>query len=131
MNKSPIDPAGHIIIAVKNIKESKQFYKKIFTKLGIRQIAEKETAWELFTGFCLWIKQAQHPNYSYKFHSPGLHHICIKVKSKKAVDEFYTFLLQQKILIYDKPKAYPKYTKNYYAVFFTDPDGIKLEVAYY
>ena len=133
MDKKTIDPLGHITVAVKNLRKSKEFYEKIFAKLGLRQITEKETgaAWEIIPGFCLWIKQAQHPDYNYKFHAPGLHHICIKSKSKKKVDEFYAFLLEQKVLIYDPPKRYPKYTPNYYAVFFADPEGIKLEVAYY
>ncbi len=133
MDSKSIDPLGHIIIAVKNIKKSKQFYDKIFTRLEIRKRAEKENgaAWEIIPGFCLWIKQAQHPEYNYRFHAPGLHHLCIKAKSKKEVDKFYTFLLQQKVPIYDPPKEYPKYTSQYYAVFFADPDEIKLELAYY
>ncbi len=133
MNKKSIDPSGHITIAVKNIKESKDFYEKIFIKLNLRKLAEKEkgAAWEIIPGFCLWIKQAQYPNYNYKFHAPGLHHVCLKARSKKEVDNFYAFLLQQKVLIYDSPKLYPKYTPNYYAIFFADPDGIKLELAYY
>ena len=133
MDKKSIDPLGHITIAVKNIRESKEFYEKIFTNLSLKKITEKETgvAWEIIPGFCLWIKQAQYPDYNYKFHAPGLHHICIKAKSKKEVDKLYTFLLEQKVFIYDPPKRYPKYTPDYYAVFFADLDGIKLEVAYY
>ena len=34
-------------------------------------------------------------------------------------------------LLIDPPKLYPQYAPDYYAVFFRDPDGIKLEVAYY
>ena len=33
--------------------------------------------------------------------------------------------------LYDSPKPYPEYDKDYYAVYFSDPDGIKLEVTYY
>jgi len=33
--------------------------------------------------------------------------------------------------IFDTPQKYPNYTDKYYAVYFADPDGIKLEVAYY
>jgi glyoxylase I family protein len=28
------------------------------------------------------------------------------------------------------PREYPEYTQGYYAVFLTDPDGIKLEFAH-
>ena len=37
----------------------------------------------------------------------------------------------KKIFVFDEPKAYPEYTPKYYAVFFADPDGIKIEIAYY
>jgi catechol 2,3-dioxygenase-like lactoylglutathione lyase family enzyme len=29
--------------------------------------------------------------------------------------------------VLDPPKHYPHYCKGYYAVFFADPDGLKLE----
>ncbi|KAF9336538.1 hypothetical protein BG006_008339 [Podila minutissima] len=32
--------------------------------------------------------------------------------------------------VVDAPSLYPQYAKHYYAVFFTDPDGIKLELVY-
>lgn len=35
------------------------------------------------------------------------------------------------ITVFDAPAAYPQYTPNYYAVFFVDPDGMKLEYGYY
>ena len=42
---------------------------------------------------------------------------------------FYEFLLENGIEILDSPAEYD-YTPNYYAVFFADPDGLKLEVVH-
>ena len=39
--------------------------------------------------------------------------------------------LGKDVKVFDKPQSYPEYTKKYYAVFFSDPDGMKIEVAYY
>lgn len=62
----------------------------------------------------------------------GLHHFCFKAQYREQVDDLYTqYLLKNKIHIFDKPAHYGVYTPNYYAVFFVDPDGIKLEFAYY
>ena len=33
-------------------------------------------------------------------------------------------------LILDAPAEYPQYSTGYYAVFFTDPDGLKLEFVF-
>lgn len=127
------DPSGHIKIAVSNSKKSKEFYKKLFDFLNYKKIAVKKDsiAYCSHEGFGIWIKQAKHLKPSYKFFAPGLHHLCFKAKYKKQVDELYKFLLKNKIKIFDPPEHYPEYTEEYYAVFFADPDGIKLELAWY
>ena len=55
-----------------------------------------------------------------------------KVNSKEDVDTFTKeFLNKNKIkTLYNTPRLFPEYTKDYYAVFFEDPDRIKLEVTY-
>jgi catechol 2,3-dioxygenase-like lactoylglutathione lyase family enzyme len=45
------------------------------------------------------------------------------------VDAFYRFLQQIGARVLDPPATYD-YTPGYYAVFFADPDGLKLEVVY-
>ena len=57
--------------------------------------------------------------------------MCFKASSVEAIDSLFEFLKKNAVLIFDEPKAYLQYTKNYYAVFFADPDGIKIEVARY
>ena len=32
--------------------------------------------------------------------------------------------------VLDPPREYPEYVPGYYAVFFTDPDGLKLELVH-
>lgn len=56
-----------------------------------------------------------------------------KVSSKRKVDQFTKeFLKKNKIkTLYKSPRAFPEYSKNYYAVYFEDPDRIKLEVEYH
>lgn len=131
-NKLSNDPLGHIKIAVSDFKKSKEFYKIIFDKIGFKQISNKDKSagWATIEGLGIWIAQAEILEPKYKFSAPGLHHFCFKAHSKEQIDEVYE-LIKNKTIIFDKPEAYPQYTKNYYAVFFSDPDGIRLEVAYY
>jgi catechol 2,3-dioxygenase-like lactoylglutathione lyase family enzyme len=49
--------------------------------------------------------------------------------NREDVNEFHRFLLDLGARILDPPAEYG-YTPGYYAVFFTDPDGIKLEVVF-
>lgn len=63
-------------------------------------------------------------------YSPGLHHFALRAKSKADVDALYRKLKKFGADILDPPAAYPEYGTGYYAVFFADPDGLKLEYAY-
>lgn len=123
------DPLGHVRIAVSDFEKSRVFYAALFDKLGFQQVSPK--GWVGPEGLGIWILQAAHPEHRYIFEAPGLHHLCLKVRSKEDVDEIHQFLKANEIEIVASPQAYPQYTPDYYAVFFSDPDGIELEVAYY
>jgi hypothetical protein len=43
------------------------------------------------------------------------------------VDDLYAVLQKHDVEVVDPPADYPDYGKGYYAVFFLDPDGLKLE----
>ena len=50
--------------------------------------------------------------------------------SRADVDRLYDFLLGLGASVLDPPADYPAYGDGYYAVFFSDPDGLKLEFVY-
>ncbi len=129
----PYDPCGHTKLAVSDYKKSYSFYKDIFDQLGYKQVSNKNNSagWTSPEGYAILIAQATILGNQYTFGAPGLHHLCLKARSVEMVDELYQSLLKKKILIFDAPQKYPDYTDRYYAVYFADPDGIKLEIAYY
>ena len=49
------------------------------------------------------------------------------VAKRRDVDDLYALLKRMKATVVDPPADYPDYGKGYYAVFFLDPDGLKLE----
>ena len=63
-------------------------------------------------------------------YSAGLHHLAFTAPSSTAVASFYGNLLELRIRVLDAPAEYPEYASGYYAVFFADPDGIKLEYVF-
>lgn len=126
------DPLGHIKLSVSNFQKSKTFYSSIFDNLGFAQVSNKDrsAAWVTIEGFGITIVQAEKLEPKHVFSAPGLHHLCFKAKSKEQVNSIYE-IIKHKTFIFDKPQAYPEYTSKYYAFFFADPDGIKLEIAFY
>jgi catechol 2,3-dioxygenase-like lactoylglutathione lyase family enzyme len=63
-------------------------------------------------------------------HAPGLHHLAFEAPSRHDVDRVYGQLRALHVQVLDAPAEYPDYGPGYYAVFFADPDGIKLEYAF-
>ena len=59
--------------------------------------------------------------------SPGLHHLCFQTSSKDEVDDCYQ-ILSNLGLSPTEPKLIPEYHSEYYATYFEDPDGIRLEI---
>ncbi|MGB7255161.1 MAG: VOC family protein, partial [Xanthobacteraceae bacterium] len=55
----------------------------------------------------------------------GFHHYAFELASRKDVDALGSFLRANGMNVVDPPGEY--YGRNYYAVYFTDPDGMKLE----
>jgi glyoxylase I family protein len=65
----------------------------------------------------------------YDRYAVGLHHIAFAAASRAEVDERARWVTDQGATIESEPQEYT-YTPGYYAVFFYDPDGIKLEIVH-
>ena len=124
----------HIYISVSDLASSEKFYDKIMPMLGFRKNTfqnENESHIQYYNrhfGFVL--RPADSKNQSYSSLSPGLHHFCFRVEDKAAVDS----VAKKFSAIHVKcspPQLYPEYAPDYYAIFFSDPDGIRLEVTNY
>ena len=73
------------------------------------------------------LRPAHHKKRRHNAYAPGLHHFCFRVLSQKDVFKVTAKLRKAKISTSD-PKVYPQYADDYFAIFFRDPDGIRLEV---
>jgi catechol 2,3-dioxygenase-like lactoylglutathione lyase family enzyme len=63
-------------------------------------------------------------------YAPGLHHLCLRVESVADVHAVAE-QLQRSGVAATSARLYPAYAADYVATFFTDPDGIRLEVTNY
>jgi catechol 2,3-dioxygenase-like lactoylglutathione lyase family enzyme len=115
----------HLSIRVSDYAKSKEFYGRLFAFLGFKVEAEypQTTGWA--NGHTLfWIAQADTKR-KYHVGDVGFHHYAFRLRSRKDVDELDAFLRDElKATIVD-PAG--EYYDDYYAVFFLDPDGLKLE----
>lgn len=115
----------HLSIRVSDYERSKAFYTRLFDFLGFEVEAEYGDTMGWKNGQTLfWIGQAEGRK-TYRIGDVGIHHYAFRLRSRKDVDELDAFLRNDlKATIVD-PAG--EYYDDYYAVFFLDPDGIKLE----
>jgi|HubBroStandDraft_1064217.scaffolds.fasta_scaffold48355_2 catechol 2,3-dioxygenase-like lactoylglutathione lyase family enzyme len=123
----------HIQINISDARKSFPFYEGFFGYLGYRKVDESPEHMGFSNGTTdFWIIQSAKAHTKRKFHrkSPGLNHISFGVGTPGTVRGFTRdFLKKRKIkILYGSPRSFPEYHKDYYAVYFEDPDRIKLEL---
>jgi glyoxylase I family protein len=122
----------HIILCVKDIERSRAAYAWLMPELGF----PRRDDYGHSTGFTaerhrLWIR-AEDPKYAGDIFSKdrvGLCEAAFEAPSRAAVDKLAREVDAHGFRLLHPPSEYP-YLPGYYAVFFTDPDGIKLEYAH-
>ena len=113
-----------ISIRVSDYEKSKAFYQKLFTFLGFGISEDYGSTIGWTNGHTrYWIAEAEGRK-SYRIGDVGIHHYAFQLRNRKDVDALQAFLEREKVKIVDPAD---EYYEDYYAVFFLDPDGIKLE----
>ena len=122
----------HVDIVVSSIERSLPFYRELLGPLGWHGISEVEgergeTIWYLDgPEVAVGLREAQTDG-DHDRYRVGLHHLAFEAPSRTVVDECAAWLRAQDIELESDPQEYT-YSPGYYAVFFYDPDGMKLEI---
>jgi catechol 2,3-dioxygenase-like lactoylglutathione lyase family enzyme len=126
----------HIDLTVGDLDRSDAFYGKVLAFLGYRRVRGDSTGidWDLRISGNLVCSIGLKPARSDRVHdrySAGLHHLAWHAASREEVDRLHELLLGTGARILDAPAEYPDYGVGYYALFFADPDGLKLEFVHW
>ena len=125
--RSRVVGIDHISIRVGDYRKSKAFYAKLFEFLGFEISDEYPGTIGWTNGRTrFWIAgaDAKGKKHKHRIGEVGFHHYAFELRSRKDVDALQAFLEKEKVRIVD-PAG--EYYEDYYAVFFLDPDGLKLE----
>lgn len=120
----------HLVIRVSDFARSKAFYDTVLGCLGFeRKYTFGKTAGWSNGKTLYWIGEAdaEGRKHKHRIGNIGFHHYAFELGKRRDVDDLYAVLKAHKINVVDPPADYPDYGEGYYAVFFTDPDGLKLE----
>jgi catechol 2,3-dioxygenase-like lactoylglutathione lyase family enzyme len=125
----------HVDLVVSSLERSLPFYRDLLEPLGyVRMgevVGERGETIHYLTGsgvVALGIREAMVRG-EYDRYRVGVHHVAFEAPSRAAVDERHHWLVERSGSVESAPREYD-YLPGYYAFFFYDPDGIKLEVVH-
>ena len=126
----------HIDLVVSSIERSLPFYTELLGPLGYHRVSEVEgergeTIWYVSgPGTAVGLREALTPAAGpYDRYRVGVHHLAFEAASRADVDERAEWLRERGAELESEPQEYT-YMPGYYAVFFFDPDGLKLEIVH-
>jgi glyoxylase I family protein len=127
----------HLMINANHYEASVKFYSWLMPKIGYPEKhsydGEDPVIGFAGPGGSLWLSNSAANLRNDNFHKRrvGLREIAFRADSRAEVDAVANEVETNGGKILDPPQEYPQYAPNYYSVFFTDPDGLKLEVVTY
>ena len=139
----PVADSGihHIALVVNDWSVSEPFYLGLAKAVGAEPFIQATGAPHkdrdgrvlIFAGdgfmFSIWEASEANRGNTFTDYNVGLHHFAFQAPSRDAVDSLYETVKELGADIVDAPAEY-EYVPGYYAVFFRDPNGIRLEYAH-
>jgi glyoxylase I family protein len=128
----------HLDLVVTNLERSVAFYTELLEPLGFgrrSEIVGERGERVVYLGgnggasVSLRERQSEAHAVPYDRYAVGIHHLAFSADTRERVDERARWLRERGAEIESDPAEYD-YTPGYYAVFFYDPDGIKLEIVH-
>lgn len=128
----------HIDLVVSDLERSLAFYRGLLGPLGwtcAMDIAGERGERVVYLGgepperpMAVSLREAR-SRVPHDRYAVGIHHVAFSAPSREAVDDRARWLVDSGAELESPPREYD-YTPGYYAVFFFDPDGLKLEIVH-
>jgi catechol 2,3-dioxygenase-like lactoylglutathione lyase family enzyme len=125
-----INGVAHVILTVSDFPAARAFYLKLLPFMGMTVVNDTD---KLF--YCVGGRTAigiepcapEYRNERFIQARVGLHHLCLRARSRDDVDACAAALCDMNATIIRGPLE-GSWAPGYYYVLFEDPDGIRLEV---
>ena len=125
---------NHLMINVNRFDRAKPFYSWLMPQIGYPNTMDYPDGGKRGVGFygeggSFWVQEAE-PQFrvdTFHRHRVGLCEIALNAESRAQIDKLAAEIPAHGGAITDPPREYD-YAPGYYAVFFVDPDGLKLEL---
>ena len=136
-----MEAIDHLDLVVSDLQRSLDFYTGLLRPLGYVRTSEIEgergervvyigrVGGHGYGSISLRARQSDAHEVPYDRYGIGLHHLAFSATSRAAVDERADWVRRVGAEIESGPSEWD-YSPGYYAVFFHDPDGLKIEIVH-
>jgi len=124
-----LNPFGHIDLRVASMADALPFYIALMPVLGFATESHSER-WKCFDAAGELPEQAFFAITESQGHIANENRIAFWAASRDDVDRAARVVRDAGAHIESGPRACPEYSESYYAVFFRDPSGNRLEVCF-
>ena len=124
-----ISGIAHIQLTVTSMARSVPFYEKLLHSLEMVTLTNRPDFFYCIggrTGVAISPADPLHANDGFQPRRPGLHHLCLRAKSRADVDAIHRTAVALKAKVI-RPPTESDWAPGYYSVLFEDPDGIRIE----
>lgn len=124
----------HIDLTVTELQRSREFYATVLEAIGFKRFEHPASHASWSNGkltVTLRPCSAERGQESFDRYRVGLHHLALKMKDRKSVEDVHDLVHRAGYTVLEAPTEYPAYGEGYYAVFFEDPDGMKIEAVHF
>lgn len=123
------NPFGHIDLRVTSMEDALPFYRSLLPALGFAHTHHSDD-WKVFSAegdlpSAAFMAITEDPD-----HRPNDNRVAFWVWSRDEVDRIAGILEELDAEIESGPRECPEYSPSYYAVFFRDPSGNRLEIVH-
>jgi catechol 2,3-dioxygenase-like lactoylglutathione lyase family enzyme len=125
-----VNGLAHVILTVGDWEKARAFYAELLPFLGMKKVYDGNNfLYHVGGRTAIGIQRCEkeHENARFIQNRVGLHHLCLRARSREDVDEVADKLRQMGARI-DRGPLEGDWAPGYYFVVFEDPDGIRLEV---
>ena len=128
---------GHVDLVCRDLGRSLAFYTAVFGPLGLqppvtfpgeRGESIHYLRFPAAGSGSLGLRQALEEQ-EFELYAPGIHHVAFAVERREDVDAAHAGAVAAGATVLHPPRLFPQYHPDYYATFFLDPDGFRIEVA--
>ncbi len=121
---------AHVVLTVSQFELAKDFYSRLMPAMGLENVFDSEN-------FCYFVGARtavgiqpcapEHAQERFVQGRVGLHHICLRARTRDDVDQVDALLREMGAnIVVGASEGH--WAPGYYYVLFEDPDGIRLEV---